>query len=151
MDVRTVMSEMGDAIMGTGSAQGENRGRQAAEQAIKSPLLENIAINGARGVLLNITGGSDLTLAEVYEAAEVVFKAADEREANIIFGTVVSERFDGSVQVTVLATGFDGGRPIESDRMIARERMPVRGATDDLDALVPAYIRQSDAELGGNT
>lgn len=138
-DVKAIMTDAGSALMGIGRATGEHRAVEAAQAAISSPLLET-SIEGARGVLLNITGGSDLTLAEVYEAAEVVFKAADEREANIIFGTVVSERFDGSVQVTVLATGFDGGRPMESDRMIARERMPARGATDDLD--IPAFLRR---------
>ena len=106
MDVRTVMSEMGDAIMGTGSAQGENRGRQAAEQAIKSPLLENISIKGARGVLLNITGGSNLGLYDIDQAAMLIYEEAGD-SANIIFGAVVDENMNDEVKVTVIATGFN--------------------------------------------
>ena len=106
MDVRTVMSEMGDAIMGTGSARGENRGRQAAEQAIKSPLLENVSINGARGVLLNITGGSNLGLYDIDQAAMLIYEEAGEA-ANIIFGAVVDEKMTDEVRVTVIATGFN--------------------------------------------
>lgn len=138
-DVKAIMSDAGSALMGIGRATGEHRAVEAAQSAIASPLLET-TIDGARGVLLNITGGSDLTLSEVYEAAEVVFKATDEREANIIFGTVVNDRFDGTIQVTVLATGFDGGRPMTTDRMLSRERIPVRAATDDLD--IPAFLRR---------
>ena len=107
MDVRTVMSEMGDAIMGTGSGQGENRGRQAAEQAINSPLLENVSINGARGVLLNITGGSNLGLFDIDQAAMLIYEEAGEA-ANIIFGAVVDENMTDEVRVTVIATGFNG-------------------------------------------
>ena len=106
MDVRTVMSEMGDAIMGTGSASGENRGRQAAEQAINSPLLENVSIEGARGVLLNITGGSDMGLYDIDQAAMLVYEEAGDT-ANIIFGAVVDENLGEEVRVTVIATGFN--------------------------------------------
>jgi len=106
-DVKAIMSNAGSALMGIGYSAGENRAMEAAQAAISSPLLET-SLDGAKGVLLNITGGADLTLAEVYEAADVIFKATDERDANIIFGTVINERFEGAVQVTVLATGFDG-------------------------------------------
>ncbi|MFC1508228.1 cell division protein FtsZ [Candidatus Omnitrophota bacterium] len=106
MDVRTVMSEMGDAIMGTGSASGENRGRQAAEQAINSPLLENVSIEGARGVLLNITGGPDMGLYDIDQAAMLVYEEAGDT-ANIIFGAVVDETLGEEVRVTVIATGFN--------------------------------------------
>ena len=105
MDVRTVMSEMGDAIMGTGTASGENRGRQAAEQAINSPLLENVSIEGARGVLLNITGGSDMGLYDIDQAAMLVYEEAGDT-ANIIFGAVVDENLGEEVRVTVIATGY---------------------------------------------
>ena len=138
-DVKAVMTDAGSALMGIGCATGEHRAVEAAQSAISSPLLET-TIDGARGVLLNITGGSDLTLAEVYEAADVVFKATDEREANIIFGTVINEEFDGEVKVTVLATGFDGSQPIVSERMAARERMPLRGSAEELD--IPAFLRR---------
>jgi len=106
MDVRTIMSEMGDALMGTGAAKGENRGREAAEQAIKSPLLENISIKGARGVLLNISGGKDLGLYDIDQAASMIHEAAGD-EANIIFGAVIDERLEGEIRVTVIATGFN--------------------------------------------
>lgn len=141
-DVKAIMQGAGSALMGIGRATGEHRAVEAAQAAISSPFLES-SIQGARGVLLNISGGDDLTLAEVYEAADVVFKATDEREANIIFGTVISNRFEGSVQVTVLATGFDGIRPASSpapDRMSARERIPARGVTEELD--IPAFLRR---------
>ena len=138
-DVKAVMADAGSALMGIGHATGEHRAVEAAQAAIASPLLET-TIDGATGVLMNITGGSDLTLAEVYEAADVIFKATDEREANIIFGTVINERFDGSVQVTVLATGFDGRRTARPERMAARERLPMDGVAEELD--IPAFLRR---------
>ncbi|MFC1694105.1 cell division protein FtsZ [Candidatus Latescibacterota bacterium] len=106
MDVRTVMSEMGDAIMGTGSSKGENRGREAAEQAINSPLLENTSIKGARGVLLNITGGKDMGLYDIDQAAMLIYESAGE-DANIIFGAVIDETITEELSVTVIATGFN--------------------------------------------
>jgi len=142
-DVKAIMQDAGSALMGIGRATGEHRAVEAAQTAISSPFLEN-CIEGAKGVLLNISGGNDLTLAEVYEAADVVFKATDEREANIIFGTVISDRFEGSLQVTVIATGFDGTqhRPIAaaSERMASRERVPARGVNEELD--IPAFLRR---------
>jgi cell division protein FtsZ len=138
-DVKTVMADAGSALMGIGQATGEHRAIEAAQAAISSPLLET-AIEGARGILFNITGGSDLALSEVYEAADVIFKTTDEREANIIFGTVIDERFDGLVQVTVIATGFDGARTVSTDRMMARERIPVRSVAEELD--IPAFLRR---------
>ncbi len=104
-DVRTIMNEMGMALMGTGISSGENRAVDAAEQAISSPLLEDISINGARGVLINITGGSDLTLYEVNEASSLIQKEAHD-EANIIFGAVIEESMGEDIRVTVIATGF---------------------------------------------
>jgi cell division protein FtsZ len=104
-DVKTIMMETGAALMGIGTASGENRAALAAEAAIKSPLLET-SIEGAKGVLLNITGGVSLGLFEVNEAAEIISRAADP-EANIIFGAVIDEKYDDEVRVTVIATGFD--------------------------------------------
>lgn len=139
-DVKAIMSNSGSALMGIGFATGESRAVEAAQAAVSSPLLES-TIEGARGVLLNITGGTDLTLSEVYEAADVIFKSTDERDANIIFGTVINERYDGSMQVTVLATGFDGGRPISApERTVVRDRVPVRGVAEELD--IPAFLRR---------
>lgn len=104
-DVKAVMSEMGMAIMGMGQASGEGRAMEAAQKAISSPLLEDISIRGARGILINITGGPDLSLHEVSEAAELVQQEADE-EANIIFGAVIDEGLEGEIRVTVIATGL---------------------------------------------
>ena len=92
-DVKTIMTGMGMALMGTGIAKGENRALEAAQRAISSPLLEETSIEGAKGVLINITGGHDLTLHEVAEAARIISEAADP-EANIIFGTVIDEVMD---------------------------------------------------------
>jgi len=108
-DVRAVMSEAGSALMGIGSARGENRAKAAAEQAINSSLLE-ATMNGAHGVLLSIAGGSDLGLAEVSEAATLIESAAHP-DANIIFGTVIDDMLGDEVRVTVIAAGFDGGEP----------------------------------------
>ena len=105
-DIRTVMAEMGKAMMGTGEAEGEDRARKAAEAAINNPLLEDISMAGAKGVLINITGGLDMTLFEVDEAANRIRKEVDE-EANIIFGTSVDEDMNGRVRVSVVATGID--------------------------------------------
>jgi len=105
-DVRTVMSGMGMAIMGTALRDGENRAAEAAHAAIHSPLLEDTTIEGARGVLINISGGPDMTLHEVNEAAEIVQGAADE-DANILFGAVIDEALEGKIKITVIATGFE--------------------------------------------
>ena len=105
-DVKTIMHGMGMALMGTGVSSGEHRAVEAAQRAISSPLLEEASIEGAKGVLINITGGPDMTLFEVHEAASIIQEAADE-EANIIFGTVIDPRMKDEVKVTVIATGFD--------------------------------------------
>jgi cell division protein FtsZ len=104
-DVKTIMSGMGMALMGTGTAEGEHRAVEAAQRAISSPLLEDTSIHGARGVLINITGGEDMTLHEVSEAANIIQEASDP-DANIIFGTVIDRAMQGRVKVTVIATGF---------------------------------------------
>jgi cell division protein FtsZ len=105
-DVKTIMAGMGLAIMGTGTADGENRAVAAANAAISSPLLEDASVRGARGVIINVTGGSDLSLVEVSEASSIIHEAAHE-EANIIFGAVVDPKMEGRVKITVIATGFD--------------------------------------------
>ena len=104
-DVRTVMAEMGLALMGAASASGENRAIEAAQKAISSPLLEDISIQGARGVLINITGGSDLCLHEVNEAASMIQEEAHD-DANIIFGAVIDDDMGDEIRITVIATGF---------------------------------------------
>src|SRR6476659_9404530 len=105
-DVKTIMSGMGLAIMGTGFSEGEGRAMTAANSAISSPLLEDASVKGARGVIINVTGGLDLSLIEVSEASAVIQEAAHE-EANIIFGAVVDPKMEGKVKITVIATGFD--------------------------------------------
>jgi len=127
-DVRKIMSDMGRALMGTAVAEGENRAIHAAQAAISSPLLEDASIEGARGILMNITGGADLTLFEVNEAAEIIQQAADP-EAEILFGCVHDERLSGSVKVTVIATGFDRAET-EELQIDDEPRIPtaVRGA-----------------------
>jgi cell division protein FtsZ len=104
-DVKTIMSGMGMAMMGTGTAEGKDRAMEAARKAISSPLLEGTSVNGSRGVIINVTGGPDLSLVEVSEASSIVQEAADE-DANIIFGAVVDPALKGKVKITVIATGF---------------------------------------------
>ena len=110
-DVTTIMTNAGSALMGIGHGSGETRAADAARQAITSPLLEQ-SIDGARGVLFTITGGPDLTLFEVNEAAEIIHAAADP-EANIIFGAVIDERMQNDIKISVIATGFDLSRPLK--------------------------------------
>src|SRR5258707_1115212 len=105
-DIRTVMGEMGKAMMGTGEAEGEKRATDAAEAAISNPLLEDVSMKGARGVLINITGGLDMTLFEVDEAANRIREEVDP-EANIIFGSTFDERLEGKMRISVVATGID--------------------------------------------
>lgn len=112
-DIKTVMSEMGNALMGTGIAQGSERAQDAAIQAISSPLLENVSIGGAKGVLINITGGYDLSLDDVNNATSVIFEAAG-AEANIIFGAILDPDIKDEIRVTVIATGLNGEVPTDS-------------------------------------
>jgi cell division protein FtsZ len=105
-DVKTIMAGMGIAIMGTGVGDGEGRAMDAANRAVSSPLLEDASVKGARGVIINVTGGSDLSLIEVSEASAIIQEAAHE-DANIIFGAVVDPKMEGKVKITVIATGFD--------------------------------------------
>jgi cell division protein FtsZ len=127
-DVRAIMKDAGSALMGIGRASGENRAVEAARQAIASPLLE-VDIAGAQGILFNVTGGSNLSLYEVTEAAEEIRSAADP-EANIIFGTSFNERLGEEVAITVIATGFDGRRHGTASRASA-------GASSDGGARAP--------------
>jgi cell division protein FtsZ len=114
-DIRTVMAEMGKAMMGTGEAEGENRSIRAAEAAISNPLLEDTSMAGARGLLINITGGDDLTLFEVDQAANRIREEVDE-DANIIFGSAIDETLSGRIRVSVVATGIDSPAMAERDK-----------------------------------
>ena len=121
-DVETIMKNMGEAIMGTGVATGEERAVLSAQQAIASPLLDNASISGAQGILVNITGGKDLTLHEVDEATSIIFEEAG-NDANIIFGAVIDPKLEEEIQVTVIATGFNNHKYREdSDETPAPQR-----------------------------
>ena len=157
-DVRTVMREMGDAIMGSGLGRGEHRAAIAAEQAISSPLLEGVKIQGAQGVLVNITGGRSMSLLEVSEATQIVHDAAGD-DANIIFGAVLDESMEDEIMVTVIATGFnsrpkyngnlnvrgaafDNRNSEESSRPKPRVERILQPMTDDLE------VETSDLTVG---
>ncbi len=144
-DVKTVMENAGSALMGIGYGTGENRAVEAAKAAVESPLLE-LSIDGAKGVLFNITGGNDLSMYEVDEAARVITEACDE-EANIIFGAVINDSYTGEIKITVVATGFDKASDREQHRMdTSRLQRPIIDQTtikpteNELD--IPAFIRK---------
>src|SRR6476619_6662642 len=145
-DVRTIMRDAGSALMGIGRASGENRAAEAARIAVSSPLLE-ASIEGATGILLNVTGGPDIGLFEVNEAAEVVTGAADQN-ANVIFGAVIDDAMGGDVQVTVIATGF-GGQSRRRRRREAEGEPPIPAAATSTEGFdvspdvleVPSFLR----------
>ena len=144
-DVKAVMSNRGNALMGTGRGTGADRAVQAAEAAVSSPLLEDVSIAGAEGVLVNITGGRDLTLHEVNEAAGVVTRAAGD-EANVIFGAVIDPNMDGEMLITVVATGFGQVEP--RMRLVDRARMPAMQtvpAGDDEELRHPAPWKREES------
>ena len=154
-DVKSIMQVRGNAIMGTGRATGENRAVEAATKAISSPLLEDVSIQGAEGILLNITGGRDLSLHEVSEASHVVMQAAGE-DANVIFGAVIDPSLDGEIVVTVVATGF-GQNMAHNIRVIDKAaRKPaaggVAGTEEDYDRYrQPAWARKETRTQWGRT
>tara|TARA_B100000029_G_scaffold488109_1_gene544307 strand:- start:5923 stop:6708 length:786 start_codon:yes stop_codon:yes gene_type:complete len=152
-DVRAVMTESGSALMAMGEGQGEDRATEAIGQALNSPLLD-VSIDGARGVLLNFTGGMDMTLHEVNEAAAIVAKTAD-ANANIIFGTVIDESMEGRVEVTVIATGFQThGNDVRPTRRRSRSsstplvrELDFSTSSDDNDEMdIPAFLRRRSDE-----
>jgi cell division protein FtsZ len=144
-DVKNIMSSMGMALMGTGTASGENRAVEAAQRAISSPLLEDNTIQGARGILLNITGGSDLSLYEVNEASSLIQAEAHE-DANIIFGTVIDETMGDEIRITVIATGFDDG--IREKQVPANVSRLGGFRLDDL--ATPAFMRREKSRDNAN-
>ena len=141
-DVKTVMAGMGLALMGTGSASGQNRAVAAAEKAISSPLLEDVSIKGARGVLINITAGMSLSLSEVNEAASLIREEASD-EANIIFGTVIDESMDDDLKVTVVATGFE---PNVAEGAWKSQRKSIKLVSRAEDLQKPAFLRNAAAQ-----
>jgi len=147
-DVETIMKNMGEAIMGTGVASGDERAVLAAQQAISSPLLDDASIKGAQGVLVNITGGEDLTLMEANEATSIIFEEAGP-SANIIFGAVIDPKLDDEIRVTVIATGFNIPKAVsEIDEMHGRPEMrtvgtpPTRQLQEQLNK--PLHVQKED-------
>jgi cell division protein FtsZ len=128
-DVRSIMTGMGRALMGSGTGKGERRALDAAQMAITSPLLEDVSINGATGILVNITGGPDLMLSEVNEACSLVHEAADP-DANIIFGSVIDPNLGDEVRITVIATGFQSRAAVEASTSHAGGRPQIKRAAD---------------------
>ena len=147
-DVETVMKNMGEAVMGTGTASGEERAVLASQQAISSPLLDNASISGAQGVLVNITGGPDLTLMEVDEATSIIFEEAG-KDANIIFGAVIDPAMTDTIMVTVIATGFN--RKLAGDMIsssVEREEVtPTQTRLLSEKENVPLYEKMKQEEL----
>jgi len=138
-DVRTIMADMGMAMMGCGIASGENRAVEAAQKAVSSPLLEDISIQGAQGVLINITGSPDLSLHEVNEAATLIQEAAHE-DANIIFGAVIDERMGDEIRITVIATGFGGAQAEAAQPPVREVEMPLPMAVNDHMVAAPSHV-----------
>jgi cell division protein FtsZ len=145
-DVKTVMENMGMALMGTGTASGEHRAVEAAQRAISNPLLEEQSIQGARAILINVTGGDDLTLAEVNEACQIIQQAADD-DANVIFGLVQDKDMKDQVKISVIATGFDSPPP--SVRREAYQTQPIRQPSSRGKA-VPEPVIPDDHGYGVN-
>ncbi len=133
-DVRSIMKDMGMALMGVGRMQGENRAEKAAQNAISSPLLEDVSIEGARGVLINITGNTDLGLHEIHEAASIVYDLVSE-DANIILGSVIDPEIGDEIMVTVIATGF--------------EHQQLEGGSSNKPQSVAGQTHQASAPAGG--
>jgi len=174
-DVRAVMKGMGHAVMGTGIGEGENRAVEAAQRAVSNPLLEDTSIEGARGVIVNITGGPDLSLAEASEATALITKVADP-EANVIYGIVTDEHMGQVVKVTVIATGFSRGQrkvpstPVDLSNYVSPAALPspapaaeaggfyrktpnakaASGGSSRLDLDVPAFLRKQAGGGGGD-
>ena len=144
-DVKTIMAGMGYAVMGTATGQGDRRAMHAAQAAIASPLLEAGAIDGARGILINITGSSSLKLAEVNEASTIIQSAAHE-DANIIFGAVQDEKMKDEVKITVIATGFKTNEPQRKERAVSAAQSAISAART-----ASAYQLQSSAPLAART
>lgn len=134
-DVRTIMSEMGMALMGTGVSNGEERAIDAATKAVTSPLLENVSIRGATGILINVTGGPNMTLHEINEASKLIQEEAED-DANIIFGAVIDEAMADDIRVTVIATGFN--------KSVRISKIPMRGSTQvtPIKPVTPSYEKR---------
>jgi cell division protein FtsZ len=148
-DVRTIMEGMGDALIGIGVAVGEDRGTKAAMQAISSPLLEDVKITGAQGVLVNITGSSEITLHEVNQAVSLINDAAGDR-ANVIFGAVVDDNLGEEIRVTLIATGFNHRESKVAPFPKLEQSVDFRSAKKPVDIEIPTVIRREGESKDGN-
>ncbi len=143
-DVRSVMTEAGTALLGIGEGSGRSRAIEAAQAAISSPLLEAARIDGAKGCVINISGGRDMTLEDMTSASEVIYDVVDP-EANIIVGAVVDEKLEGEIHVTVIATGFEGNQPYRSERSInkiASQSIYSQPEANESGARIPEFLRK---------
>ncbi|HEY9226401.1 MAG TPA: cell division protein FtsZ, partial [Gemmatimonadaceae bacterium] len=147
-DVRTVMQAGGSALMGTGIGRGENRAMEAAQQAISSPLLDNVSISGASGVLVNITGGADLTLGEVHQINEIIHDAVGD-DAEIIFGAVHEPAMQGEIRVTVIATGFDRALSVGTTPIAATDPQQVSAVVAPKGSPVIPFPANRPSRVGG--
>jgi cell division protein FtsZ len=143
-DVRSVMADAGTALLGIGVGSGRSRASEAAQAAMTSPLLESARIDGAKGCVINISGGKDMTLEDMTTASEVIYDVVDP-EANIIVGAVVDERLEGEIHVTVIATGFDSGTPYRPERPAFTAAAAFSETTEERGAKIPPFLlnRQS--------
>ena len=142
-DVRSVMTEAGTALLGIGIGSGRSRALEAAQAAMNSPLLEAARIDGAKGCVINITGGKDMTLEDMTSASEIIYDVVDQ-EANIIVGAVIDETMEGEIQVTVIATGFETNQPLKQQRIKNRlSNQPLYNISDNKDtgANIPEFLR----------
>jgi len=142
-DVRSVMTEAGTALLGIGIGSGRSRALEAAQAAMNSPLLEAARIDGAKGCVINITGGKDMTLEDMTSASEIIYDVVDQ-EANIIVGAVVDEAMEGEIQVTVIATGFETNQPLKQQRIKNRlSNQPLYNMSENKDsgASIPEFLR----------
>jgi cell division protein FtsZ len=146
-DVRSVMTDAGTALLGLGVGSGRSRATEAAQAAISSPLLEAARIDGAKGCVINISGGKDMTLEDMTTASEVIYDVVDP-EANIIVGAVVDERLEGEIHVTVIATGFEGGGSYRPERSIASFATGASAASeaDQSGASIPSFLLNRQRE-----
>ena len=142
-DIRSVMTEAGTALLGIGIGSGRSRALEAAQAAMNSPLLEAARIDGAKGCVINITGGKDMTLEDMTSASEIIYDVVDQ-EANIIVGAVVDEAMEGEIQVTVIATGFETNQPLKQQRIKNRlSNQPLYNISENKDsgATIPEFLR----------
>ena len=142
-DIRSVMTEAGTALLGIGIGSGRSRALEAAQAAMNSPLLEAARIDGAKGCVINITGGKDMTLEDMTSASEIIYDVVDQ-EANIIVGAVVDEAMEGEIQVTVIATGFETNQPLKQQRIKNRlSNQPLYNMSENKDsgATIPEFLR----------